>query len=185
MHDLAKQIPKLGVIVQVFVYTDPLKPTVYTGTVVVRTNDAFTLGGLYENAALLKGCYESGRFMPMKCLAMRFPRKTAVNQKWKTVRSPNSTGQYFVYDGEAPVPTTIVSVKDITASPQSNRLICLIGAQHILYANTLAELNHEFFKAGITVYPEFTNGIYKDTIEKAKAVFQMHVLKSVLDKRQS
>jgi hypothetical protein len=186
MHDLAIQIPKLGIIVQVFVYTDPLKPTVYIGTVIERSNDAFTLGGLYENAALLKGCYESGRFMPMKCLAMRFPKKTVLQHKWKTVRAPNSTGQYFVYDGNvAPIPTTILSVNDFTASPRCTRLICLIGAEHVLFANTLTELNHEFFKAGITVYPELTNDIYKETIAKAKAMFQMHVLKSVLDKRHS
>ena len=187
MHDLAKQIPKLGAVVQVYVYTNPLQPFVYIGTVVQRTNDAFTLGGLYENATLLKGCYESGRFMPTKHPAMQFPKKTAVKQKWKMVRSPSSTGQYFVYvdDDVEPVPTTIVSVSDFTARPQSKRLICLIGTKHTLCANTIEELNHEFFKAGITVYPEFTNGIYNDVIEKAKAVFQLHVLKSVLENRHS
>ena len=187
MHDLAKVIPKMGATIQVFVYTDPLKPIVYTGTVLQQSNDAFTLGGLYENAKLLKGCYESGRFMPTNHAVMRFPKKTAVQQQWKKVRAPSSTGQYFVYvDGDVtPVPTTIISVSDLTSRPQSNRLICLVGSHHTLCANNIHELNHEFFKAGITVYPEFTNDIYTSTIAKAKALFQLHVLKSVLDKRHS
>jgi len=187
MHDLAKQVPKMGATIQVFVYTNPLKPTVFTGTVIERTNDAFMLAGLYENAGLLKGCYESGCFMPVKMMTMRFPKKNNACHLWKTVRQPNNTGQFFVYvDGVVtPVPTTILSTSDITGRSQHNRLICLIGTHHTLFANTMDELNYEFFKAGITLYPEFTNTIYTDIITKAKAIFQLHVLKSVLDKRHS
>ena len=181
---LSRKIPKQGSVVRVYVSknTTDRDPTVYLGSVQDQNKSSFSLGGLYENTTPLKGCPQSGIFVPLVQECISFPRPNTPLQtyRWEKVPLyPTKTGQHFVYVGQAPVPFTILSTADLAQRATAQTLMCLIGGTHSFYAVDFADVRNKLEAGGIRAFPEYTDSVYTDMLAILRGSMQRKVLKAV------
>jgi hypothetical protein len=172
MHRLTDKAPKPGKVVQVHLVDDPSRQQscVFFGTVLESSTKSILLGGVYENTPPLKGCTESGTFVPIRQETISFPRRrlpSSANYHWKTVPlHPTCAGQYFVYVNSQPVALSIVNTKELTnrPSPSETNYLCLVGGTHAFYASDMDDVQRKLRSEELCAFPEYTNEIYTNMI---------------------
>ena len=173
MRAMSEKLPKSGAAVQIFV-----GPDVYCG-LSFRFNRAVMLTGFYDGQNPLKGCNETGRFVPMKERCVEFPLKELPPSKqfWKSIDlAPKREGQYFNYIKETLTPVTIVSLKTISKRTATT-LFCSVNGTHSFAAPDYATIRE---RLQIDVIPEYKNELYNDTVSILSKKLQVSALMAAL-----
>ena len=186
MHRLTDKAPKPGKVVQVHLFKDPTGKAacVYFGMVQESSSKKILrLGGVYENTPPLKGCVESGKFVPILQETISFPRRVhpGVVCCWKSVPlQPSTVGQYFVYVNQKPVALSVVSTNQLTNRPTSKETnyLCVVGGTHAFYASDMNDVQLKLNSEELCAFPEYTNRIYDDMLALLTGTLQRKLLQT-------